>query len=247
MTKGRKIFIFALFCLLIIGFLYKYSPRRIEFLGHYDKVFPHKVNSLQKQKEALKYFNGVELDLVYHAKEDFLEVNHPPDKTIGLTFKSYLEQIEANTFPFLWLDIKKLDTTNAEAILFKLNALFDKKNYPKNKILIETQQPETLVDFVTFGYKTSYYLKPGLINYAAKDLKTEIAYIDSILKAQPEIGISSSFEDYNVLRNNFPEKTKYIWAITSAYKPRFKTVNTILKDTTVAIVLSQFNSFGGNR
>ena len=247
MTKGKKRIIFAVVCLLIFGYLYKYSPKRIEFLGHYEKVFAHRVNSLEKQKQALNYFDGIELDLVYLKDKNILDVNHPPAKSIGLNFETYLKQIEADNFPFLWLDIKKLDTTNEEAILLKLNALFESKNYPKNKILIETRSPEALPKFTTAGYKTSYYLKPRLNEKTGEDLNNEINYINSILKLQPTIGISSSYEDYEIMKAYFPTKTKYIWALSSPYRFKYKKVRSILEDEKVAIVLTKFKSISGDR
>lgn len=247
MTKGRKRIIFAVICLLVFGYLYRYSPRRIEFLGHYNKVLAHRVNSLEKQKQALKYFNGLELDLVYQKDKNELDVNHPPTASIGLTFETYLSQIESNKFPFLWLDIKKLDTTNADAIILKLNTLFEAKNYPKHKILIETPFPEALPKFTADGYKTSYYLKPDLHKKTGEDLKNEINYIKIILDQQPAIGISSSYKDYALMKEYFPKKTKYIWAISSPYRFKYKEVRSILEDKNVAIVLTKFQSFSGER
>jgi len=245
--KYIKLIVFAIVIFIVLGYLYTFSPRKLEFLGHYNKVFAHRVNSLEKQREALKYFEGIEFDLNFDNKTGVLDVNHPPTKSIGLTFETYLEGIKLNEFPFLWLDIKKLDTTNSNAILLKLNSLFETRNYPKSKILIETQSPEVLPKFSSAGYKTSYYLKPKLYKKTPKDLKKEIEYIDSILAKQPESGISTNYEDYTILRRHFPKKTKYLWVLTSPFKPQFKKVKTILNDSTVAIVLTSFKAINGNR
>ncbi|APY00175.1 PI-PLC domain-containing protein [Lacinutrix venerupis] len=244
MTKGKKV-LFVIVFLFVLAFLYRYSPRRIEFLGHYNKVFAHRVNSIEKQKQALQYFNGIEFDLVYFEDKNVLDVNHPPAKSIGLTFEEYLAQIDSASYPFLWLDIKKLNTTNEDAILLKLNTLFEARNYPKNKILIETRSPEALPKFTTAGYKTSYYLKPKLYQKKGKELEQEITFIDSVLVSQPNIGISSSYVDYSIMKAHFPNKTKYIWALSSPY--RIKDFSPILEDENVAIVLSSFRSFYGNR
>jgi len=247
MTKSRKRILIVVSVLLVFGFLYKYSPRRIEFFGYYNKVYAHRVNSLEKQKQALKYFDGIELDLVFNSEESILDVNHPPTKSIGLTFKSYLSQIKAKKYPFLWLDIKKLDTTNSDAILLKLNALLESRNYPKNRILIETRSPEALPKFTTAGYKTSYYLKPKLYAKVGEELENEVKYIKSVLKSQPNIGISSSYKDYAIMKQYFPDKTKYIWAITSPYRIKYNEVRSILEDENVAIVLTKFKSISGER
>ncbi|TYB73124.1 hypothetical protein ES676_10235 [Bizionia saleffrena] len=246
MRKYGKLVVFTIFILFVSAYLYRFTPRRIEFLGHYDRVFAHRVNSLEKQKEALRYFNGIEFDLGYTSETDVLDISHSPIESIGLTFETYFNQIETNEFPFLWLDIKKLDSTNSEAIFFKLNTLFEARNYPKNKILIETRSPNGLPKFSFAGYNTSYYLKPKLHKRSPEELEREIKDIQSVLIEQPKIGISASYEDYKIMRTNFPEKTKYLWVLTSAYRPQFRKLHTILNDTTVAVVLSNFKSFKGS-
>jgi len=247
MTKGRKTRILVLLFIMTLIYFYQYSPWRIEFLGYYDKVFAHRVNSLEKLEASLKYFNGIELDLVYNENDNVLDVNHPPAKSIGLNFETYLNKIDEKNLPFLWLDIKHLDASNNDAILLKLNTLLEKKKYPKNKILIESPKPESLDIFSKEGYKISYYLKPKINNMSSQDLKKEIKHIQSVIENQPSIGLSSNYQDYNVLKTYFPDNTKYLWATSSVYKLKYKKKREILKDSTVAIVLSSYKSFSGNR
>ena len=246
-TLKNKITLIVLFLFLVSGFLYRYSPRRIEFIGYYDKVLAHRVNSVEKLNSSLNYFKGVELDLEYNKTNNSLDVNHPPAKSINLNFETYINQIKEGVFPILWLDIKGLKLDNANAIFFKLNTIFEKRNYPKQKILIETLHPEALSIFTASGYKTSYYLPRELHLKEGGDLLKEINKIKTILKSQPFIGISSSFEDYSVLKQYFPEKTKYLWAITSPYHIKYKEIRTVLKDQKVEIVLTNYRSFFGNR
>lgn len=246
MTRGKKIF-FSVGLILLIGYLYNYSPRRIEFLGHYDKIFAHRVNSTEKLKSALNYFNGVELDLVFDITTHTFEVNHPPATSINLNFKTYLECIEVGKYPFLWLDIKNLNETTQDAILEKLNVLLESRNYSKNKVLIESRNPNALLKFREFGYKTSYYLPPKLYLKTEKELTSIINEIESIIKLHSNLGISTSIKDYDIIAQHFPDKTKYIWAISNAYNSQYKEVRTVLNDSTVKIVLSQFNAIKGNR
>jgi len=246
MKKNKKTLIF-LFVFLVFGLLYRYSPRRIEFIGAYDKILAHRVNSLEKLNSALHYFKGVELDLEYDGKKNNFDVNHAPTQSINLNFETYLNQIEYGTYPILWLDIKGLKPENANAILFKLNEIFEKRNYPKRNVLIETLHPEALPIFTYEGYKTSYYLPQDLNVKKGVEFIQEINKIKTVLNEQPNIGISTSFEDYDILKENFPNKTKYIWAITSPYKIEYKKVQSILKDPKVEIVLTKYIPFKGNR
>src|SRR5690554_7749167 len=64
---GKKIkILFGLFIVLIImAMAYRYFPYKIEYIGYYDKIWAHRVNSEEKLNSALKFFKGVEVDLVY--------------------------------------------------------------------------------------------------------------------------------------------------------------------------------------
>lgn len=234
--------------LLAIGVLYFYSPYKVEGLGYYDKIWAHRVNSIEKLESALKYYEGVELDLIYNPKTDVLDVNHTPGESVGLNFETYLKTIESNNYPYLWLDIKKLDQTNADLILSKLLHLFKSKNYPLENVLIETQQPEVLPIFEAEGFKTSYYLPTNLRLKTDSDLETSIEEIKQIIKQQPNLAISTDYRDYNILKTYFPKRNKYIWAITSITGPKeYSKIREILKDQSVGIVLLRYKALQGNR
>lgn len=245
MIKKSKIILVFMSLFLMAVFFYRYSPRKIEYLGHYNKVYAHRVNSIEKLKSALHFFNGVELDLVYKKDKNILDVNHPPAQSINLNFETYVNEIEQGTFPFLWLDIKNLDLNSAQDIFIKLNIILERLNYPKDKILIETFYPEALSIFSKAGYNTSYYLPPQL--YKSTNLENEIKNIKAVLKEQPNMGISTNFEDYDILKANFPNRKKYIWALVPNLNSKYNEIRKILKDEKVEIVLSNYKAFSGNR
>ena len=246
MIQIKKIII-SLFILLISLIAYKYSPYKIEFIGHYNKILAHRVNSLEKLKSALNYFNGVELDLVYNKTSNVLDVNHPPAISINLNFEDYISKIDSKKTPFLWLDIKNLTNENSEDILTLLLSIFNERDFPLNRVLIETRYPEALLIFTNSGFKTSYYLPSGLRNKNDSDLNSEIIKISNVLKKQPNIGISSDYRDYQILKDNFPSKTKYLWMISSITERWFSETRSILKDNKVEIVLVNYNAIKGNR
>ncbi|MCF6308436.1 MAG: hypothetical protein L3J09_10825 [Flavobacteriaceae bacterium] len=244
MTRIKKYsLVFLLF--IVSVFLYKYSPYRVEFIGNYHKIWAHRVDSKEKLKAALLFYDGVELDLVFKANENVLDVNHPPTKSINLSFENYLSEIENE--PYLWLDIKNLTAENSELILSKLIKVLNKKKYSFKKVLIETRYPEALPIFTKEGFITSYYLPFGLHNKSVSELNIEITKIKSVLKNQPEIGISSDYKDYNILKKHFPDKNKYLWMISSITERGFAKTRSILKDEKVKVVLVHYKSPSGNR
>ena len=242
----KRCFLFIV--LGILGVLYIYSPYKIEGLGYYDKIWAHRVNSIEKLEGAIKYYEGVELDLIYDSKKDILDVNHTPGESIGLNFETYLKTIKPSDYPYLWLDIKTLDQTNADLILNKLVLLFKAKQYPLEKVLIETQQPEVLPLFEVKGFKTSYYLPTNLHLKKGLELERSIDKIKETIISQPNISISTNYRDYKVLKEYFPEQNKYIWAITSfTGLSEYSKIRTILKDETVSAVLFKYRALQGNR
>ena len=249
MMRGKKVKFLIAFLLFTVAvlFLYRYSPRKFEFLGYYDKIGAHRVNSLEKLDAALHYFNAIELDLMYNETEHLLDVNHPPTPSINLRFDTYLANFEVNEVPFLWLDIKNLTETNSQEIHDLLVSIFKSKSYPLDKVLIETRYPEALPIFSTTGFNTTYYLPQRLMLKDSTALADELNTIKEALNAHPKLGISTAYADYHILKSNFPNKTKYIWSIGHSKIKDYKLIQNILKDETVKIVLASYRVFKGNR
>ncbi len=249
MIKGKllKRVIFGILFFVLFLFFYRYSPYKIEFLGHYDKVFAHRVNSKEKLESALRYFDGIELDLVYLKDKNILDVNHPPATSIDLNFRTYFNTISEDQEPFIWLDIKNLSLENSEEILVLLQSIIKDRNYPLHKILIESKDPTALPVFQENGFLISYYLPYRLSTKSDSVIKAELIQIKKVLKQHPKMGVSASYEDYSLLNENFKQQDKYLWVITSFMDRSFSEIRTILKDESVKVVLSRFTSISGNR
>jgi len=249
MIKGRRIKRIAILgsLAIVLAYMYRWCPYKFEFLGHYDKIWAHRVNSVEKLESAVYYFEGVELDLVYLEDKEVLDVNHPPAESIGLDFEHYLNVLDQDMQPFMWLDIKNLNADNAQFILDRLMPLLEKKSYPLNKILIETTQPKALPLFSLAGFKTSYYLPSGLSSMPQDELMKTIQLIEDELKEKPSMGISSNYHDYDVLTKYFPSKTKYLWALLPTFHTKFRSVKKPLNDNTVEVMLIKYNALKGNR
>lgn len=249
MIKGRFMKRIALLALvvLVLAYMYRWSPYKIEFLGHYEKVWAHRVNSVEKLESALHYFEGIELDLVYLEDKKVLDVNHPPAESIGLDFESYISTLEQDSQPFMWLDMKNLNVDNAQPILDRLIPILEKKSYPLNKILIEATEPKALRIFSSAGFKTSFYLPTGLSAMPENKLQETIKLIEEQLNEQPTLGISSDYHDYHIMAQYFPNKTKYLWALLPTFHTKLGSVKKPLNDDKVEVMLIKYNALRGNR
>jgi len=249
MITGKRIIVLVIvfLSLFLLGKAYRYSPYKVEYLGYYDKIWAHRVNSTEKLESALKYFKGVELDLVYDNQKDILDVTHPPVPSINLNLEQYLSFINSEEKPYLWLDIKNLNDDTKDQILQKLTVLFSEKEYPLEKVLVETRYPEALSIFSAAGFKTSYYLPHSLTEKTSEKRNIELQKIAKILEKQPNLAISSTYTDYDMMLESFPTTDKYFWITSSVRTHGFSTPRRILKDSTVKAVLISFKAIKGNR
>ncbi|GAA4270177.1 hypothetical protein GCM10022257_22780 [Hyunsoonleella aestuarii] len=241
----RKSKLGLLFLLLILlGFLVvnvTISVYKAPFMGFYtSKIYGHRVNYLNKLQQAKSSFIGVELDLVYLEDLNLFDVRHPPEASTNFYFEDYLNEIGEENDLKLWLDIKNLNSDNAENILARMDYLLKTHNRLRESILIETVFPDALSMFQKAGYTTSYYL-PYLHLLSKSDQKDTLSYIKNTLKTYPELGISTHYMGYPILENEFPESSKYLWALggNNIYKDIFL-IRKLLKDQTVKIVLVSF-------
>ena len=247
MSKKTKFRIAGGVILFVLAFLYHISPYKLEFLGHYDKIWAHRANSVEKLHSALQHFNGVELDLIYDIEADFLDVNHSNTTSIGLKFEDYFDTLDKTQYPLLWLDIKNLNKKTGNDILAKLLQIFWKRDYPLQNVLIETRYPDVLPLFTKEGFKTSYYLPYDLRNRDEDALHATILKIKKFLEEQPTIGISTNHKDYHIIKEHFPDRRKYIWILVPFINIDFFTTREILNDEKVEVVLINYNVLKGNR
>lgn len=250
--NNRKRFLFfAGLILFLIGlrYAYKFTPYRIEFLGHYNKIWTHRVNSLEKQEAALLFHKGIEVDLNYIEESDFLDINHLPAPSIHLSFEEYINNIPVEKYyPYLWLDIKELDTLNNRRIFNKIVPILKSKKYPLEKVLVESMQPEALEIFENAGFKTSYYLPWYLLDLSEKELSEEIKSLKRIEKNFPKTAFSTNTAQYELIKKSFPDKKLYLWAEGHRPIKNYFLFRKILKDDKVIAVLSPYRSYkGGNR
>lgn len=242
----------AFFCVLvfqneILSYLFK------------DKIWAHRVNSLEKFESASDKFPGVELDVVFLNQKEIFDVTHPPSPSIGLTLNKYLSSKKINKKYNFWIDFKNLNSNNYLASSQKLNNLADSLDLTKSNIIVESTKPEYLTYFSKNDFKTSYYLPVKLYKLKGQLLEDALKDTHDKIKISNPDFISASVSNYNIMKRDFPHKEILLWNvlndppnINSLY--RFKiaiekllTKYVILKDNYVIVSLGEFNPDKGNR
>ncbi|MBL1233411.1 MAG: hypothetical protein COA31_011885 [Flavobacteriales bacterium] len=207
--KKTLIFCVGLATLLVIAYRGVTSDFLLKQL-HANKIWVHRVNSIEKLQEVNSTFSGVELDVVFNSALNVFDVNHPPAESIGLNLLDYLKSNTESDLNF-WLDFKNLSPENASQALERLAFLCAELNISKKQFIVETTQTELLKLFAKSGFQTSYYLHwPGLYQLNEENLNENIIQIKANIF--PELSyISSSYHDYEIMQQHFPEQEKLLW------------------------------------
>lgn len=121
-----------------------------------EKLWAHRVNTIEKLRLAEQLFAGVEVDLVF--EDGRFDVNHPPAPSIGLDFETYLASLDAPNSLSYWLDLKNLSPENAAGVIERLQTLSRRFGIERERFFVESRFPEPLGTLHQAGLRTSYYL-----------------------------------------------------------------------------------------
>ncbi|MEO6916006.1 MAG: hypothetical protein ABI151_10440 [Chitinophagaceae bacterium] len=206
--------------------------------GVYSKVWAHRVDSYERFIFLSKSFSGFEVDLVYDEKRDFLDVGHPPVKSIGLSFETFLRDA-AGRNKFFWLDLKNLDSANASAIL-KLLTRLDNLYSIRGRVIVESANISALARISDAGYFTSFYYdtqsyKDFLSQSPASTADSVFAKIDAV---------SQDVLAYDTLLQRFPAKPRLTWALSARYYLSDSMFSNLDRDHQLLIYLVNIKSPG---
>jgi heptose-I-phosphate ethanolaminephosphotransferase len=136
-----------------------YKDADIQYGVNYrpEKLWAHRVNSIEKLNFAQSQMSGIEVDVVIEDKR--IDVNHPPAESIGLDFETYLKNIR-NRELGIWVDVKN-KTALTEAQVSLLKKVISESGHSKEKFIVESTVVENVNLLTKQGFATSYYIRPG--------------------------------------------------------------------------------------
>ncbi len=120
--------IVLLFSLLLI---YQDSFFRLCFT---EKVWTHRVNSIEKYGECSTKFYGVEIDLYFDSEHNVFTVTHDLEDATGLTLMQLLSSNDKCKELHYWLDYTNLNEENCIQSLERLNFIVDSLNLKTKSI-----------------------------------------------------------------------------------------------------------------
>ncbi|MBN2524298.1 MAG: hypothetical protein JXB24_13585 [Bacteroidales bacterium] len=199
------------FLVLIMG-LFFFSNRTLHYFFK-DKIWAHKVNTIEKLDKAKKRFSGIELDVVFYSDSNYFDVNHPPEKSTDLSLIEYFQSQEEHVDQKYWIDCKNLNYYNQTAAVVRLDSISQLFKINKKNIIVESVHPEFLTSFADKGFLTSYYLPQKLYMFDQETLNLVIERIKINVIISKTTYLSTDYRDYNIIDKYFPEHPKLIWFV----------------------------------
>lgn len=143
-----------------------------------NKLWKHRVNTAAEAIEALKKFNGIELDVFYISELNQFQTGH--DYPSGINLEDYLDSIPDCSNYYYWVDFKNLNEVNVLASVNKIKLIIDKYNL-KSKLIVENSNPELLAFFKFSNIFTSLWIRDVsetfVTSYAENELYEELEVI----------------------------------------------------------------------
>ena len=251
LTRKRLLFGLFLIGVLLLSYLAFFSNIYLK-LFFYEKIWVHRVNSIEKLSEVSNHFSGVEVDVVFLDSLQVFDVSHPPTPSINLNLKEYLQSCSNSQMHF-WIDFKNLSITNFNTALNRLNEILDQLSIERSRVIVESPRVWQLSRYQDAGYSTSYYLNwPGLYKMDEGLLEESIETIKSYTDNDEKIFISSNYHDYTIMKHYFPKQQKLLWLTGNEKEYSIAIMERlylykILMDESVKVLLVQYDSKSGNR
>lgn len=259
LVRNRKRILISFILAYVLLFVTVNKQNQIFRYLYAEKVWVHRVNSIEKLVEVSNLFKGVELDVVFLDTSGTFDVNHPPAKSIDLSLFTYLSSIKDASSHSFWLDFKNLTSANKTSSLKQLDSIRGTLNLKKQQFIIESRTPENLDVFIHNGYKTSYYLPGGLHQLSAKELEKTIKIIKQQLTIHKANYISADLDHYGIMKDHFSKQNMLTWPYKYDqevyYNPitLFKSLKSVyykyrvLSNEKIHVVLFTYEAKKGNR
>ncbi len=209
--KKRKYLKLSLFTLVLFFSIVLFLSNRTLIFLFQDKIWSHKTNTISQLKKSNQVFSGAEFDLVFYPDINSFDINHPPDKSTGLSLNEYFKsQHEVRDFKY-WIDYKNLDQSNMLQSSNCLDSIVKAFELSKRDIIVESIHPPFLLPFYHKGFLISYYLPPEMYKLDKASLKATVEQINKNLNSYENIYISFDYKDYPIVKEHFPNHKKLSW------------------------------------
>jgi hypothetical protein len=172
-----------------------------------DRLWPHRVNSLQRFRYLYSEFAGFECDIQFVETSGAFIVGH--DEPGPDSFSDYLEADRAGCKLF-WLDLKNVDSGNVASFCAQLQ-LLDQKFGIRDRIIVECYDPTTTLHFGEHGWLAALNVSETL----GPETKGGASAINALrgLSLQKIKLLSGESGIHTAIRSEFPGSKQLSWDI----------------------------------
>ncbi len=174
----------------------------------HDKLWAHRINTIEEMEPAFQNFAGVELDIYYESSEGRFDVRHHGELS-GLSLRDYFKGIKNPNYYYYWIDFKNLQTDNQETSYKLLDEILNQFNIREN-VIVEAVNPIALGYYVNREIFTSYWI-PTVSNAYSNSNNQEAAAVKYWLKEYPFTVISADYRMYPYIKKYFPSQNIHLW------------------------------------
>lgn len=205
-----------------------------------NKVWAHRVNTIEELRAKENVFDGMELDIFYSAYQNKLLVCHYEEDTINnLTLDQWFAAIKKPSRHSYWLDMKNLDMNNCATVVGMILPELEKYDLKDNSF-IENQNPWILKSVKELGMHTSLWVE----NFFWNDIDTA-TWVNKVQKqceiANPD-ALSCEWRMYGALTTFFPEKNIFLWHTPASFTPEnAELTREMCQNKSVKIVLVDYD------
>ncbi len=136
-----------------------------------EKIWLHRVNSLEKLHEKLARYPNFEVDVCLRP-DGTIDVTHDDYETFGLSLDAYFPVLGGERHHRMWIDVKNLDEKNISGFRARIDSLCLLNHVQRERLIIESPQWELLRRLTEAGYYTSCYVtaaRPSRLSEVQKD------------------------------------------------------------------------------
>jgi hypothetical protein len=172
-----------------------------------NKIWAHRVNTLDNIQERLQEFKGVEVDIYYNLKNNSFSVKHDIDME-GLDLEVYIDSIINVKEVLFWFDYKNLNK-NTDAGISKLCTILYERGLEKMSF-IESYYGDKLERF-SGKIATSFWVSS--FDSIAKISDKKSVYLEKY-KFIDDLNVnmlSASFEMFEFMSEYFPNRRCNYW------------------------------------
>tara|TARA_B100000809_G_C15137464_1_gene531327 strand:- start:4347 stop:5075 length:729 start_codon:yes stop_codon:yes gene_type:complete len=216
---------------------HKVLNKELNILSPKDKIWAHRVNSLNDIKDRVDDFHGIEVDIFYNKTDDNFEVKHDIDSK-GINLENFLDSVLKVKEVLFWFDYKNLNE-QPNAGISKLSAILSERKL-ENTSFVESYYASDLERFDE-KMATSYWV--SAIQVPTQKVKRDKLYKEKYKHIQSlnVSMLSASYEMFDFLTDYFPLYKCNYWMSGSLSKEKIVILNKMALSSNVNIILIDGN------